>query len=79
MVEILEFLEKNGPKLGLWQRDYWVLSLCRARLDFLLTKIFYKSVVAEINMQILSGRDENNFCFMKQAPAKGYSLWLCKP
>ena len=52
MVEILELLEKNGPKVGLWQRDYWVLSLCRARLDFLLTKIFYKSVVAEIKMQI---------------------------
>ena len=52
MVEILELLEKNGPKVGLGHRDYWVLSLCRSGLDFLLTKIFYKSVVAEINMQI---------------------------
>lgn len=44
--------KKNGPKVEPGRRDCWVFFPCSVGLDFLLTKLFYKAVVAEVNMKI---------------------------
>lgn len=44
--------DKSGPKVKPGRRDGWVPFPCSAGLDFLVTELIYKTVVAEVIVQI---------------------------